>query len=231
MPVARMLDSTKTIQQQLNDIQLSHDCSQGFSQQQADKLDSIMVMMQYNLLNSQNPRSSIHRQTRAQQSIPLQKTSKRTSRLQKSMFESRSKRSVCSTPPSPKESTHLIRLVDTAVTVKFRRNEWHLEMVAIPDESYQTADIKMKIRMVKVLKDLRLLIWLLRQERCQAFQKYRYAESQSLDLVLEKSISSAWFVWAFVIRYQNPHHLISSWIGAYSSKSNLTILCDYPLWT
>ena len=162
MPVARMLDSTKTIQQQLNNIQLSHDCSQSFSQQQADKLDSIMVMMQYNLLNSQNPRSSIHRQALAQQSTPLQKTSKRTSRLQKSTFESRSKRSVCSTPPSPKELAHLLNLVDTAVTVKFRRNGWHFEMVAIPDESYEIANIKTKIRMVKVLQDLRLLIWLLR---------------------------------------------------------------------
>lgn len=68
-------------------------------------------------------------------------------------------------------SNHVVNLVDSVVMVKFRGSELYLEVAAIPERNYESADVKTEIRMVRVLQDLCLLTWLLRQENHRAFQR------------------------------------------------------------
>lgn len=103
IPIGQVLDRTETIRQKLNDIQLSYDVSPGLSQKQADKLDSVMAMMQYSLLNSQTLGSRTPRRTQAQRSTLVRKFQKKTFGLQKSVSVSRPIRQgpICSTSLSP----------------------------------------------------------------------------------------------------------------------------------
>jgi hypothetical protein len=87
------------------------------------------------------------------------------------------------------------KLVDLAVTVRYRCGKAHFEPLALPDPEFEAASFETKLRMVKYLQDLRLLLWLLCRKEyfCdRAFQLTGLPQSQ---LIPEARLASSWTVW------------------------------------
>jgi hypothetical protein len=60
--------------------------------------------------------------------------------------------------------TQINRLVDLAVMIHYRCGKAQFEMVALQVPEFERANFDTKVRMVKYLQDLRLLLWILRQD-------------------------------------------------------------------
>jgi hypothetical protein len=94
----------------------------------------------------------------------------------------------------PKVPAQLTRLVDLAVTVRYRSGQAQFETVAVLDPDFEAAGIETKLRMVQYLQDLRLLLWLLcRKQRSDPRLITPYSTHHS-KLMSEAGLVSYWTI-------------------------------------
>lgn len=154
--------STDKIHDTVQDIQMSQVTSHQTTRRQFECLDARLAAMQHSLLN-----------------IPIAhqkgiRTRRRVRRPDPRRHVSQGGHSVLGIYPELEQrisdssaiTAQLNRVVDIAVTARYRCGKWHLEALAIPDSAFEAADIGTRLRMVKYLQDLRLLLWLLCRKEC-----------------------------------------------------------------
>jgi hypothetical protein len=166
----KVLDNTQLLRHQLNEVQLSYKSLQGFSSKQADQLDSIMVSMQQ-----------------------LLKTCAVPTRVRKSRKSARHRRKACLGPvtePSEYAKASLNRIVNTAVTLQYYLGQPRLQLVAIPDDTFDKADGVEKLYMIKDLQGLRILTWFLREDNIYTSRCYYWSSSSNLWMILEAVLFS-----------------------------------------
>lgn len=166
----KVLDNTKLLREQLNEVQLSHKSLQGFSSKQADQLDSIMVSMQQLL------------KTRAV-STPVRKS-------RKSVRHRRTAGQGPVTEFSEYTQASLNRIVNTAVTLQYYLGQPRLQLVAIPDDTFDEANDMEKLYMIKYLQGLRILTWFLREDNIYTSRCYYWSPSSNLWMILEAGLFS-----------------------------------------
>jgi hypothetical protein len=88
----------------------------------------------------------------------------------------------------------LNKLVDLAVTVRYRCGKAQYEAVAVPDPEFDAANFGTRLRMVKYLQDLRLLLWLLCRKEYTCHRSLVIKSSPRSELVLEARLVSSWTV-------------------------------------
>jgi hypothetical protein len=97
--------------------------------------------------------------------------------------------------PSIHSPTQVNRLVDIAVTVRYRRGKPCVSILGIIDQEFQEADFETKRRMVKSLQDLRFLIWLF---TCNTDLGSNFQSSimkPQSGLIRDAGIASTWNFW------------------------------------
>ena len=184
--------STEKIHQTLHDIRTSQAESQQSTRLQAEKLDGALAAIQRSLLSM------------ASNGRPRPKTLRAP---RKSHQGVRSRRAECSKEYSMPDLfsdlvqhtvdvstslTQINKLVDLAVTVRYRCGKATYESIAVPDVDFEAADFETKLRMVKYLQDLRLLLWLLCQKEFTTGQRIVF---QGLPQSLMMSEANLVFLW------------------------------------
>jgi hypothetical protein len=154
--------STDKIHETLQDIWMSQTSSEQTTRIQVEKLDATLAAIQRSLLNVARRGKARPRARRTGRRICHDSSQVRPVENCKdgSMTETFSE-FVQRTTDNSVIPAQLNRLVDLAVTVRYRRGKAHYEAVAVPDLEFSAADSGAKLRMVKYLQDLRLLLWLL----------------------------------------------------------------------
>jgi hypothetical protein len=70
---------------------------------------------------------------------------------------------------TPIKSIHVNRVVDTAVTVRYRSGKPVIGLAVVNDNIFDAANCRTKIEMVKHLQSFRLVMWLLQQKSFTGF--------------------------------------------------------------
>ena len=166
----KVLDNTQLLRQQLNEVQLSYKSLHGFSSKQADQLDSIMVSMQQLLKTCAVP-------------TPVRKS-------RKSVRHRRNARLAPVPEPSEYAKASLNRIVNTAVTLQYYLGQPRLQLVAIPDDTFDKADVVEKLYMIKYLQGLRILTWFLREDNIYTSRCYYWSSSSNVWMILEARLFS-----------------------------------------
>jgi hypothetical protein len=198
--------STNRIQETLQDIRIFQEFSQQSSRLQAEKLDATLAAIQLSLLTiASNGRS---RPTSWRNRRKLS----RTPRMPQAKC--------CGADSMPEIISDLVqwmvdsstipvqmnRLVDIAITVRFQCGKAHYEAIAIPDETFNAADSKAKLKMVKYLQDLRLLLWLLCRKEFVGGRSFDFSSVSQSALVSEANFASSWLLWTdFGLTLLRPH--------------------------
>jgi hypothetical protein len=152
--------STDKIEETLHEIRVSQTSSQQTTRLQVEKLDATLSAIQRSLLSlatKERPRSRGRRNgKRIRHSSPIKGCGEWEDDSMPEFSE------LVQQTVSPAEiPAQVNRLVDLAVTVRYRCGKAHFEALAVPDPEFESADFEAKLRMVKYLQDLRLLLWLL----------------------------------------------------------------------
>ena len=87
------------------------------------------------------------------------------------------------------------RLVDLAVTVRYRCGKAQFRAVAVPDPEFDAADFETKLRMVKYLQDLRLLLWLLSRKEYVVSRDHVFHYLPQSSLIPDANLCSTWTFW------------------------------------
>jgi len=149
--------STDMIHETLHDIRLAQTSSQHTSRVQVERLDATLVAIQRSLLSMPSTASTRSRARRTSRKL------RQNSRRQAGHYKDTSLLEIIEEPPT--NPAQLNRLIDLAITVRYRGGEARFEALAISDPEFEAADFATKLRMVKYLQDLRVLLWLLSQKR------------------------------------------------------------------
>lgn len=193
---AEISRSTSKIHETLHDIQKSQATSHQTTCVQAERLDATLAAIQRSLLGISTKNRQVSKTRRK-----ILKPQPRKHGLPESRHEE--------VPSMPGVFSELVqqtadhsivpaqinKLVDLAVTVRYRCGKAHFEPLALPDPEFEAASFETKLRMVKYLQDLRLLLWLLCRKEyfCdRAFQLTGLLQSQ---LIPEARLASSWTVW------------------------------------
>ena len=188
--------SADRVHQTLHDIQVSQSTAQQFNIQQAEKLDAILSAIQRSLLST--PVNEL-RTARARRNI------RKTSFRRRDEVNVKAKEGHSPSKPfselveqtaDPTTPAQLNRLVDLAVTVRYRGGKAHFEALAVPDLEFEAADFETKLRMVKYLQDLRLLLCILCQKEYVCGKPFITNSFHQSELVLEAGLVSSWTLWA-----------------------------------
>ncbi|KAH9207552.1 hypothetical protein DL95DRAFT_527831 [Leptodontidium sp. 2 PMI_412] len=150
--------STAKIHETLHEIHQS-------TRLQVEKLDATLAAIQRSLLKPSSKGSQSARIGRKSQ----KKGSRRCNTVDLEENEDQSMPEIFSelvqrTAGLSKVPAQVNKLVDLAVTVRYRHGEAYFEPFAVPDPQFKAASFETKLRMVKYLQDLRLLLWLLRRK-------------------------------------------------------------------
>jgi hypothetical protein len=177
--------STVKIHDTVQNIQTAQASSHQTTRRQLESLDARIAAMQRSILN-----------------IPHQKGAKPRRRVRRPdprrhASQGQSSLSICSeleqwTSDPSVIPAQLNRLVDIAVTARYRCGKWHLETVPTPDSAFEAADFGTRLRMVKYLQDLRLLLWLLCRKECIRDGLLNPSSLPSSELISEARLVSTW---------------------------------------
>jgi dihydroneopterin aldolase len=188
--------STDRIHETLQYIQASQAASQLFSNQQAEKIDAVVSAIQRSLLNApvKEQRTPRTRQNARKTSFCRRNVVDVEEKEEQSMpgiFSELVQRTVNpSTIP-----VQINRLVDLAVTVRYRCGKAQFRAVAVPDPEFDAADFETKLRMVKYLQDLRLLLWLLCRKEYVVSRDHVFHCLPQSSLIPDANLDSAWTFW------------------------------------
>jgi hypothetical protein len=91
--------------------------------------------------------------------------------------------------------TQINKLVDLAVTVRYRCGKAHFEPLALPDPEFEAASFDTKLRMVKYLQDLRLLVWLLCRKEYFCDRAFQLTSLPQSQLVRENRLVSSLIIY------------------------------------
>jgi hypothetical protein len=184
--------STDKIHETLHDIRMSQTSSQQTTRLQAEKLDATLAAIQRSVLSTarlarSHPRSRrIGRTTR--RVTPIADIKECEDHAMLGVFSELVQRT---TNPSTVPA-QLNRLVDLAVTVRYRCGKAQYDAVAVPDPEFEAANFRTRLRMVKYLQDLRLLLWLLCRKEYTCHRSLVINSPPRSELVLEARLVSSW---------------------------------------
>jgi hypothetical protein len=192
--------STDRIHETLQYIQASQAASQAasqlFSNQQAEKIDTVLSAIQRSLLNAP---------AKEQRTPRTRRNARKTSFCRRNVVDVEEKEEqsmpgifselVQRTVNPSTIPVQINRLVDLAVTVRYRCGKAQFRAVAVPDPEFDTADFETKLRMVKYLQDLRLLLWLLRRKEYIVSRDHVFRYLPRSSLIPDANLSSTWTFW------------------------------------
>jgi hypothetical protein len=184
--------STDRIHETLHDIRMSQTSSQQTTRLQAERLDTALAAIQRSLLSTARPARSRPRNRRigrtTRRVTPIADIKECEDYAMLGVFSELVQRT---TNPSTIPA-QLNRLVDLAVTVRYRCGKAEYEAVAVPDPEFEAANFGTRLRMVKYLQDLRLLLWLLCRKEYTCNRSLVINSSPGSELVLEARLVSSW---------------------------------------
>ena len=188
------LRSTDRTHEALHDIRMSQTASQQAARLQAEKLDATLAAIQRSLLSTARParpRPRSRRIGRTPHVTPIADIKECKDHAMLGVFSELVQRT---TNPSTIPA-QLNRLVDLAVTVRYRCGKAHFEPLALPDPEFEAASFETKLRMVKYLQDLRLLLWLLCRKEYFCDRAFQLTSLPQSQLIPEARLVSSWTVW------------------------------------
>lgn len=86
-------------------------------------------------------------------------------------------------------SQMLMRMVKTAYLVQESHGQPVIEMLAVADKNFEEADDAAKISMIKYIQNLRLLVWLLRQDNLSTTARFYANNDNPGDLIKTGSLN------------------------------------------
>jgi len=98
-------------------------------------------------------------------------------------------------PGALERSIRVNQLIDIAITVRYRQGKASFNAIAIKDQGFEEADFRTKRQMVKLLQDLRLLIWLFTRNANFGTRLCGHAFISQIPLVFETNIGLSWNFW------------------------------------
>jgi hypothetical protein len=173
---------------------MSQTASEQAARLQAEKLDASLAAIQRSLLSTARPARSRPRSRRIGRThhvTPIADIKECEDHAMLGVFSELVQRT---TNPYT-IPTQLNRLVDLAVTVRYRCGKAQYEAVAVPDPEFEAANFGTRLRMVKYLQDLRLLLWLLCRKEYTCHRSLVVNSSPRSELVLEARLVSSWTIW------------------------------------
>jgi hypothetical protein len=186
--------STDRIHEALHDIRMSQTSSQQTTQLQAERLDTALAAIQRSLLSRARPARSRPRSRRIGRTPHVTPIADNKESKDHALLDVFSELVQRTTNPSTIPA-QLNRLVDLAVTVRYRCGKAQYEAVAVPDPEFEAANFGTRLLMVKYLQDLRLLLWLLCRKEYTCHRSLVFNTSPRSELVLEARLVSSWTIW------------------------------------
>ena len=186
-------ESTNKIHERLHDIWLAQTTSQQATRIQVERLDATIAAMQSWLLGMP-PTSRTRPKPR--------RTSRKQHRANRGQAGFHRNGSIPGLPSELVDGTRkpltapaqLTRLVDLAVTVKYRSGQAHFETVAVPDPEFEAAGFETKLKMIQYLQDLRLLLWLLCRKQQSDSRIITLYSTHHSKLMSEAGLVSSWTI-------------------------------------
>jgi len=195
--------STSKIHDIVHDIRSYQKSAQQATQLQVEKLDATITAIQRSLLSATRPARSHPRnrpiRKRVRHDRPITESEEYQDNSMTGIFSEIVQRTI---EPSI-IPVQINRLVDIAITVRYRCGRASFEAVAVPDPDFEAADIETKLRMIKYLQNLRLLLWLLYRQDYSRDRIFALPYHPHSELIPEAQLVSSWTQYC-VLQYHRP---------------------------